>query len=176
MHNLKIDVERLSDEPEEIRTELDEAWFARELEGVVHAEQPGEGRVEFQVERMSGEKIQVTGRIQAKFAAVCGRCLEAAPVSVDEHYYMVFEPQGDVDGLPDEVELTEADLSWEGYQGDEIDLNPQVREQCLLAVPMRPLCREDCPGIAYDTGAPEEPEGEVVDPRWKALAKFKPTS
>lgn len=175
MEALKVDVERLSDVPREYAAQLDREWFLKHLEGVVHPEHAGEGQVEFRVTRPGGEKVQVEGHIRARFAAVCARCLEPAEVAVDEPYFMVFEPTAAAGSLPEELELNEADLSWETYSGPEIDLGVQVREQCLLAVPMRPLCREDCPGIDYgDREEPSEDE-EAGDPRWKALAKLKVT-
>jgi len=44
----------------------------------------------------------------------------------------------------------------------------------VLALPVNPLCREDCPGLCPDCGTPwdELPEGhshEQADPRWAAL-------
>ncbi len=175
MDALKVDVERLTDAVLELRADLDQAWFLQQLEGVVHTDAPAEGHVEFRVTRSTGGKIQVDGQVHARFSAVCARCLEPAPVAVDEPYFMVFEPASAAGHLPEELELNEADLSWETYSGDEIDLAIQVREQCLLAVPMRPLCREDCPGIDY-AGREEGDDAEAGgDPRWKALAKLKLT-
>lgn len=175
MDILKIDVERLSDAPQEVHVKLDDAWFQRELEGVVHTEHPGEGRAEFRIQKMSGETVHVEGQIQARFSAVCARCLAAAAVVVDEPYFMVFEPVPDPTGLPEDLELSEADIAWEGYRDGIIDLTPQLREQYLLAVPMRPLCCEDCPGIEYDRDEPPPEDEDELDPRWKALAKLKPT-
>ena len=39
--------------------------------------------------------------LSARFSVPCGRCLEPAPVSYDEHIYMVYEAQESVGALPD---------------------------------------------------------------------------
>ena len=61
---------------------------------------------------------------------------------------------------------------------DQINLLPMVRENLLLAVPLGPLCREDCPGFCPHCGK-DLSESEcscdniVVDPRWAALETLK---
>jgi uncharacterized protein len=43
----------------------------------------------------------------------------------------------------------------------------------VLALPLRPLCRDDCPGLCAECGArlSDDPEHghETADPRWAAL-------
>ena len=54
-----------------------------------------------------------------------------------------------------------------------IDLAPMLRETALLALPLAPLCRDDCEGAEperFPTGAVDEADGGVLgDPRWAAL-------
>ncbi len=175
MDKLKIDVQRLGDEELEVRAELSEAWLRRQLEDLLHEEQGGSGEVELRVQKMSEDKVQVQGHIRARFATPCARCLEPAEIVVDEPYFMVFEVVDEPEGMPAELELTEADLSWEPFDGREIDLASQVREQLVLAVPMRPICREQCPGIEHAGRQEAQQDEDAVDPRLKVLAKLKPT-
>jgi uncharacterized protein len=63
-------------------------------------------------------------------------------------------------------------------ENDQINLLPMVREGLLLAVPLSPLCREDCPGFCPQCGADlsETQCGCVTtdsDPRWSALENLK---
>jgi len=49
-----------------------------------------------------------------------------------------------------------------------------VRDAMVLALPLSPLCRDDCPGLCPDCGvrlADAEPDHhhDAVDPRWAAL-------
>jgi uncharacterized protein len=76
------------------------------------------------------------------------------------------------------VELQAEDLILSAYEGDAVDLDEVVREQLLLALPSRHLCREDCQGLCQKCGANLNDghcsceQGEV-DPRWAALANLK---
>ena len=58
-------------------------------------------------------------------------------------------------------------------EGDLIDLEPVLRDAVVLALPLRPLCRDDCPGLCAECGArlADDPDHghETVDPRWAAL-------
>ena len=66
--------------------------------------------------------------------------------------------------------------------GDQIDVGPLLHDTALLALPLAPLCDDDCQGPAPDQfpavapGADEEPEADPEpdgavprDPRWAAL-------
>ena len=60
------------------------------------------------------------------------------------------------------------------FDGKGIDVDEVVKEQILLAVPTRMLCREDCKGICPECGT-DLNKGECackkddIDPRWAAL-------
>jgi uncharacterized protein len=72
------------------------------------------------------------------------------------------------------AELTEAEMSVSVFDGYAIDVDEIVKEQILLAVPTRMLCREDCKGICPECGA-DRNKGDCncttndTDPRWAAL-------
>ena len=58
--------------------------------------------------------------------------------------------------------------------GDKLDLEPAFRDAVVLALPLSPLCREDCPGLCAQCGVRLADAGpshvhEDVDPRWDAL-------
>jgi len=48
----------------------------------------------------------------------------------------------------DEEELGVDEAENETFSGDKLVLDALAREHVILEVPMQPLCREDCPGIA----------------------------
>ena len=59
--------------------------------------------------------------------------------------------------------------------GDSIDLGPAVHDAVVLALPLAPLCRPDCPGPDPDNFpvvTADEPLEKPVDPRWAALAEL----
>jgi uncharacterized protein len=61
----------------------------------------------------------------------------------------------------------------------ELDLAEPVREAILLALPIAPLDREDCPGLCIVCGLPldeadhDHPDDDI-DPRLEALKAFQP--
>ena len=52
----------------------------------------------------------------------------------------------------EEREVEEDDLETSYYRDDQIDLSELMREQFYLALPMKPLCREDCKGLCPQCG------------------------
>jgi uncharacterized protein len=57
-----------------------------------------------------------------------------------------------------------------------IDLEPLLRDAVVPALPFKPVCREDCPGLCAECGMRLEDDPghahEVFDPRWSALAEL----
>ena len=79
----------------------------------------------------------------------------------------------------EEVELTDRDVVVGYYEGDRLDLGEVVREQILLALPLKPLCREDCRGLCPACGQNRNlvpcgcpPPEEPGDPRLEPLRKL----
>jgi uncharacterized protein len=125
-----------------------------------------------------GEQVRLRGEIKTEVELLCDRCAapERAPLAVE--FDTSFIPQ-EVEAVKAEnVELQAEDLILSSYEGDAVDLDELVREQILLALPSRHLCREDCKGLCakcgadLNAGACSCAQGEV-DPRWAALAELK---
>ena len=60
----------------------------------------------------------------------------------------------------------------------ELDLEEEVRDAILLAEPIAPLCREDCPGLCVVCGqelgsGPHDHPDADIDPRLEALRQFR---
>jgi uncharacterized protein len=89
----------------------------------------------------------------------------------------LYRPQG-VDRVADEVAISEADTEIGYYQGEGVLLEDALREQVLLATPLKMLCREDCQGLCPQCGRnrntePCDCEQHPSDPRWAALNEIK---
>ena len=59
-------------------------------------------------------------------------------------------------------------------EGDFLDLEPTLRDAVVLALPLTPLCREDCAGLCAECGErlddlPEDHVHDAPDDRWSAL-------
>lgn len=108
--------------------------------------------------------LLASGSIAAPWRAECTRCLGPAEGSVDFEFRELFE---------------RAPREGESYRlgHDTIDMEPLVREQVLLELPLVPLCRPDCRGLCATCGAdlnhgPCGCDRTVADPRWAALEGF----
>ena len=132
--------------------------------------------------RKDTKKVRLVGRVRTTLEADCSRCLEAFPVPVDLTFDLLYLPVSeDVPRVADEdegVELKEDDVGVSYYRDDQIDLGELMREQFYLALPMKPLCREDCRGLCSVCGINRNREtcsctAEWVDPRMEPLRKLK---
>jgi uncharacterized protein len=108
--------------------------------------------------------VLVSVELDAPIAAECGRCLEpvtdSLAVSLAELF--LYEPDPDDDELP-------------VLDGDFADLTPLLRDAVVLALPLNPVCDEDCAGLCPACGErldDLEPghSHEVLDSRWAALS------
>ncbi len=98
----------------------------------------------------AGTDLFFSGRLEAQLSAACARCAEEVHATTYSPFRFVLAPRSV--GPPSERNLRVDDLEFSLYDGDEIDLSPLVREQLMLALPTRPLCREDCRGLCPHCG------------------------
>lgn len=109
------------------------------------------------------EGVLVSGTASVTVVGECARCLD--PVEWDQTVafteLFLHEPG------PEEEELPV-------LHGDLLDLEPVVRDAVVLALPLAPLCRPDCPGLCVECGArlADDPSHghDRIDPRWAGLA------
>jgi uncharacterized protein len=53
----------------------------------------------------------------------------------------------------DETEVVDVDESFSYYDGDTIDLLPEIKDMVIVSLPIKPLCRDDCKGLCTQCGA-----------------------
>lgn len=119
------------------------------------------------------EDIRLRARVRGDFEVVCARCLEPIPRHVDLSFDLIFRPAG-ADADAGERSISEAETEIGYYEPSGLLLEDAVREQVLLSLPDRSLCREDCKGLCVQCGANLNEaactcEDKAVDPRWSAL-------
>jgi len=117
--------------------------------------------------------IRLRGKLSAKLELQCARCLDPVAQSVEREFELLYRPLG-ADAGRDELSVTDAEAEIGYYQGDGILLEDVLREQVLLALPLKVTCREDCKGLCPHCGKNLNQEAcacdvSVVDPRWDAL-------
>jgi uncharacterized protein len=125
-----------------------------------------------------GEEVRLRGSIKTEVELLCDRCLAPSRAPLEVEFDARFIPQAAAAGAGENVELLDEDLGVAAYEGDAVDMDELVREQILLALPLRSLCREDCKGLCAKCGADLNSgdcscEQAETDPRWAALAGWK---
>src|SRR5579862_2418379 len=119
------------------------------------------------------QDIRVKGRVATRLELNCARCLEAVEQDVEREFDLLYRPLG-VDAGRDEMSVTDAEAEISYYEGQGVLLEDVLREQVLLAVPLKAICREDCKGLCPHCGKNLN-QGScscnvtLEEPRWAAL-------
>ena len=136
------------------------------------------GRAELLAEHRGPREIVQDIRLRAKysgdFEVLCARCVDPVPQHIEGEFDLLFRPTG-IDGEQGERSISEAETEIGYYEESGLVLEDVVREQVLLSLPGRTLCREDCKGLCPRCGqnlnqGSCDCEDRTVDPRWNALA------
>lgn len=161
---MKIPVEQITQSPKEIhfseRIEELNALFANDKHRDFRFPPVLDGTV---VYYRSGQEIFLHGSFRGKFEGRCSRCLASYSFNVEKEYDLVLVPDPARSERRIE-ELTREELGLSYYSSDVIELAPLIEEQVLLALPTRPLCREDCRGLCGRCGVNLNYEECVCDP------------
>ena len=120
------------------------------------------------------DDIRLRAHFEGRFEVLCARCIDPVEQPLSGDFDLIFRPGG-VDNEPGEHAITEDETEIGYYEDSGLLLEDAVREQVLLALPGRTLCREDCKGLCPQCGAnrntaPCNCEEQPVDRRWNALA------
>lgn len=121
--------------------------------------------------------IRLSGEVSASLEVSCARCLEPVVQNVRRNFDLLYRPLG-VDGGREELSVTGAEAEISYYQGEGLLLEDALREQVLLALPLKALCREDCKGLCPHCGKNLNVDHcscseEMDDPRWLALKEIR---
>ncbi|MCH0559684.1 DUF177 domain-containing protein [Streptomyces sp. MUM 16J] len=174
---LVIDTHELGRRPGALQRLTREIDAPRDLgiQGVIGVPEGAPVELELRLESVM-EGVLVTGTARAQAEGECVRCLEPVGLELEADFQEMFSyPDADDRGrviaeLGDDAEDDEGRLFIEDGL---IDLEPLLRDAVVLALPMQPVCREDCPGLCSECGArlADDPDHhhDAVDIRWAAL-------
>jgi uncharacterized protein len=137
-----------------------------------------QGRAEV-IEEHRGPKeivsdIRIRGTYKGEVEVPCARCLEPVLMPSEGQFDLLFRPLG-VDQGASERAISAADTEIGYYQNGGLALEDVLREQVLLSLPVRTLCRQDCKGLCPRCGQDLNSESCTCetaspDPRWSALS------
>jgi len=143
-----------------------------------------EGRADLIVEHRGPNEwiddIRVRADYKGRFEALCARCLDPVEHPLDGQFDLLFRPAG-ADGEASEHSITTSETEIGYYLKDGVLLEDVLREQVLLSLPAKTLCREDCKGLCPRCGTHLNSEAcacgaSAVDPRWSALSSLSARS
>jgi uncharacterized protein len=115
------------------------------------------------------EGVLVSGEIDVPLVGSCARCLEPVEDTLELDVQELFAYAGST------TEATSEEDEVRRVEGDFLDLEPMVRDAVVLALPLSPVCSQDCQGLCVGCGRrledlPADHSHELVDPRWAGLA------
>jgi uncharacterized protein len=121
--------------------------------------------------------IRLRGRFSGNFEVPCARCIEPVEIPLAGDFDLIFRPIGvDADAHERSITTSETEIGY--YQGGSLLLEDVLREQVLLSLPVRTLCKPDCKGLCPRCGAnrntqPCSCEEGPNDPRWEGLTGLR---
>jgi uncharacterized protein len=170
---MQIDIERLDAEGEPFTHTYGADTLSLDDEARLASEATVVGRAS-----RKDSVVKVSGNIRAEVEVFCDRCAASVTVPLEVKFDTAFLPAENEKSALENVELQKDDPDFSIYEGETLDLDDVAREQILLALPMRRLCREECKGLCptcglnLNTGACSCAEKEI-DPRWAGLADLR---
>lgn len=123
------------------------------------------------------EDIRLVGNMSTQVEVLCDRCLEPVEQNISDSFDLLYRPQG-VDTIGDEVAITRAETEIGYYRGEGLLLEDVLKEQILLALPVKLVCRANCKGLCPHCGCNLNVERcdcitTMPDPRWAALEDIR---
>lgn len=166
---MKILIDDLTSEPLRIRRDISPGTYGGELVLI------GPVGIDIKIVK-SGERVKTGGRVKTAAELVCSRCLKKFPFSVETEYALEYHPAREC-AEEVNVRLKKDELSALYYTEPVINLDEDVRQTIHLAIPLKPVCGENCPGLCPSCGADLNMEDcgctdSAADPRFEKLKQL----
>ena len=121
--------------------------------------------------------IRLKGSFAGTFEIPCARCVEPVGTALEGDFDLLFRPvAADTEAPERSITAPETEIGY--YQKDSLSLEDVLREQVLLSLPVRTLCKPDCKGLCPRCGQNRNSQAcscdeGPSDPRWEALAELR---
>ena len=121
--------------------------------------------------------IRLRGQFAGRFEVPCARCVEPVEIPLNAEFDLIFRPAA-ADSEATERSITAPETEIGYYLKDSLLLEVALREQVLLSLPVRTLCKADCKGLCQRCGANRNTQACTCekgpsDPRWQALSGLR---
>jgi uncharacterized metal-binding protein YceD (DUF177 family) len=141
-------IKDIGDEGLEVDLPVTAAWLAEQCPDL-DARLGADGLALRGMLQKSGDDVLLRGDLRGTLETPCGRCLEPAGVAVDIPLTVTFVEKEGVGAADDEAD-DDDDIVF--FEGGEIDLGAEMRDEILLTLPINPLCQEGCLGLCSVCG------------------------
>jgi uncharacterized protein len=123
------------------------------------------------------QDIRLRGKLNTSLEADCARCVEPVVHKLSREFDLLYRPLGS-DAGRDELSVTDAEAEIGYYEGEGLLLEDAIREQVLLALPLKMVCRDECKGLCPQCGQNlNESTCSCITPhqdlRWSALKEIR---
>jgi uncharacterized protein len=121
--------------------------------------------------------IRLRAHYEGNFEMPCARCLDPVAQHLEETFDLLFRPAGaDAGGSERAISTSDTEIGY--YEQGRLAVDDVLREQVLLSLPSRALCRQECKGICPRCGQNRNLEvcacdTTPADARWAALADLR---
>jgi uncharacterized protein len=173
---MRFKIKDIADEGLEVELPLTAAWLVEQCPDL-GARPSADGVLMRGVLEKSGDDVLLRGELRGALETLCARCLEPASVSLDIPLTVTFVEKDDSAGGDDDAD-DQDDVVY--FDGGEIDLGLELRDEILLAMPINPLCEEGCRGLCPVCGGNRnavacdcEERQRAVTSKLSALGKIK---
>ena len=102
----------------------------------------------------AGRTIEVAGHLTTTITSPCGRCLSPVVGQLEVPVKLCYSDRcytdsDSIEEIPfvEEVEIQREEISLIPFSGDEIDLQSDLAQEIIMALPQQPLCQETCLGL-----------------------------
>ena len=164
---MRLLVDRVSEDATEETYAADLAWREANLALGDAPGDPGLGDLGVRLSaRVLGADLYLEGSLEGGAEVTCSRCLARYGAPIRERFRLVLEPAGNrVPADPEAAEALSADglclsdeLETGWYRGSEIHIDRYVAEIVVLALPVQPVCKEECRGLCPRCGVDRNSE------------------
>jgi uncharacterized protein len=95
---------------------------------------------------LAGLEIHIKGRLETRLEVECDRCIALMEYPIRRNFDLYYRPVSSI-AREEEIEIPPDELDIAFYSEEGIDLTDLVREQVILALPMKIVCQPECRGL-----------------------------